>query len=57
MVSVDDQPALFNETVQLGKPISRTLKITGALRLRLKVESSSCSDEGNGVIAAPTLRR
>lgn len=57
VVSVDDQPALFNETVQLGKPISRTLKITGALRLRLKVESSSCSDEGNGVIAAPTLRR
>ncbi|MGW5420010.1 hypothetical protein [Streptomyces sp. NPDC003943] len=54
---MDDQPALFNETVQLGKPISRTLKITGALRLRLKVESSSCSDEGNGVIAAPTLRR
>ncbi|MFI8962638.1 protein kinase [Streptomyces sp. NPDC053493] len=57
VVSVDDQPALFNETVELGKPISRTLKIAGALRLRLKVESSSCSDEGNGVIAGPTLRR
>ncbi|MEV5968926.1 protein kinase [Streptomyces sp. NPDC051921] len=57
VVSVDDQPALFNETVQLGKPISRTLKIAGALRLRLKVESSSCSDEGNGVIAGPILRR
>ncbi|MFJ9578216.1 protein kinase [Streptomyces sp. NPDC101191] len=57
VISVDDQPALFNETVVLGKPISRTLKIAGVLRLRLKVESSSCSDSGSGVIAAPILRR
>ncbi|MFG3348261.1 protein kinase [Streptomyces sp. NPDC048018] len=57
VISVDDQPALFNETVVLGKPISRTLKVAGVLRLRLKVESSSCSDSGSGVIAAPILRR
>ncbi|MFE0699023.1 protein kinase [Streptomyces sp. NPDC058872] len=57
VISVDDQPALFNENVHLGKPVSRTLNVTGALRLRLKVESSSCSQHGNGVIAAPTLRR
>ncbi|MFF5918799.1 protein kinase [Streptomyces flavochromogenes] len=56
IVSVDDQPALFNETVDLGKPIKKTLKIEGALRLRLKVEET-CTDEGSGVIAAPILRR
>ncbi|MER6096794.1 protein kinase [Streptomyces sp. NPDC001728] len=56
IVSVDDQPALFNETVDLGEPIKKTLKIEGALRLRLKVEET-CTDEGNGVIAAPVLRR
>ncbi|WP_329283344.1 protein kinase domain-containing protein [Streptomyces sp. NBC_00691] len=56
IVSVDDQPALFNETVDLGKPITKTLKVEGALRLRLKVEET-CTDSGSGVIAAPTLRR
>ncbi|WP_395363828.1 protein kinase [Streptomyces sp. YH02] len=56
IVSVDDQPALFNETVDLGKPIKKSLKIEGALRLRLKVEET-CTDEGSGVIAAPILRR
>ncbi|MEV6246963.1 protein kinase [Streptomyces sp. NPDC051742] len=56
IVSVDDQPALFNETVDLGKPITKSLKIEGALRLRLKVEET-CTDEGSGVIAAPLLRR
>ncbi|MFE0650546.1 protein kinase [Streptomyces sp. NPDC059534] len=56
VVSVDDQPALFNETVELGRPISKTLTIKGALRLRLKVEST-CTDTGNAVIAAPLLKR
>ncbi|WP_328942401.1 protein kinase [Streptomyces sp. NBC_00250] len=56
IVSVDDQPALFNETVDLGKPITKSLKIEGALRLRLKVEET-CTDSGSGVIAAPILRR
>ncbi|MER5309089.1 protein kinase [Streptomyces sp. NPDC002773] len=56
IVSVDDQPALFNETVDLGTPITKSLKIEGALRLRLKVEET-CTDEGSGVIAAPVLRR
>ncbi|MCX5393346.1 protein kinase [Streptomyces sp. NBC_00094] len=56
VISVDDQPALFNETVDLGKPIVKSLNIEGALRLRLKVEST-CDDTGNAVIAAPLLKR
>ncbi|MFJ4873475.1 protein kinase [Streptomyces sp. NPDC088757] len=56
VVSVDNQPALFNETVELGKPITKSLKIDGALRLRLKVEAT-CTDSGNAVIAAPLLKR
>ncbi|MFE8936682.1 protein kinase [Streptomyces sp. NPDC007872] len=56
VVSVDNQPALFNETVELGKPITESLKIDGALRLRLKVEAT-CTDTGNAVIAAPLLKR
>ncbi|MFJ6249047.1 MULTISPECIES: protein kinase [unclassified Streptomyces] len=56
VVSVDNQPALFNETVELGKPVTRSLKIDGALRLRLKVEAT-CDDSGNAVIAAPLLKR
>ncbi|MFI8367018.1 protein kinase [Streptomyces sp. NPDC085466] len=56
IVSIDDKPALFNETVDLGKPITTSLKIEGALRLRLKVEAT-CTDSGNGIIAAPMLRR
>ncbi|MFB7029713.1 MULTISPECIES: protein kinase [unclassified Streptomyces] len=56
VISVDNQPALFNETVELGKPITKSLKIDGALRLRLKVEST-CTDSGNAVIAAPLLKR
>ncbi|MFD5770581.1 protein kinase [Streptomyces sp. NPDC127049] len=56
VISVDDKPALFNETVRLGKPITETLDISGALRLRLKIEET-CTDSGNGVIAAPMLKR
>ncbi|MFH9724330.1 protein kinase [Streptomyces sp. NPDC017254] len=56
IVSVDDQPALFNETVELGRPIIKSLSVKGALRLRLKVEST-CTDTGNAVIAAPLLKR
>ncbi|MGY3338919.1 serine/threonine protein kinase [Streptomyces filamentosus] len=56
VISVDDKPALFNETVHLGKPITETLDISGALRLRLKVEET-CTDSGSGVIAAPMLKR
>lgn len=56
IVSIDDKPALFNETVDLGKPIDASLKVEGALRLRLKVEAT-CTDSGNGVIAAPMLKR
>ncbi|MFF9146621.1 protein kinase [Streptomyces sp. NPDC014861] len=56
VISVDDKPALFNETVRLGKPITETLDISGALRLRLKIEET-CTDSGDGVIAAPMLKR
>lgn len=55
-ISVDDQPALFSEVVHLGKPVTKSLDIKGALRLRLKVETG-CKDSGNAVIAAPQLKR
>ncbi|MFF5634539.1 protein kinase [Streptomyces sp. NPDC012825] len=56
VVSVDNQPALFNETVELGKPVTKALNVSGALRLRLKVEAT-CTDNGNAVVAAPLLKR
>ncbi|MCX5176653.1 protein kinase domain-containing protein [Streptomyces virginiae] len=55
-ISVDDKPALFSEAVHLGKPVTKSLDIKGALRLRLKVEEG-CRDTGNAVIAAPVLKR
>ncbi|MGW0751539.1 protein kinase domain-containing protein [Streptomyces sp. NPDC002587] len=55
-VSVDDKPALFSEQVHLGKPVTKSLDIKGALRLRLKVDEG-CRDSGNAVIAAPVLKR
>ncbi|MFB7258787.1 protein kinase domain-containing protein [Streptomyces nojiriensis] len=55
-VSVDDKPALFSEAVHLGKPVTKSLDIKGALRLRLKVEEG-CRNSGNAVIAAPVLKR
>ncbi|MFF1373940.1 protein kinase [Streptomyces virginiae] len=55
-ISVDDKPALFSEAVHLGKPVTKSLDIKGALRLRLKVEEG-CRDSGNAVIAAPVLKR
>lgn len=56
-VSVDDKPALYSELVHLGKPVTKTLDIKGALRLRMKVDASSCRDSANAVIAAPVLTR
>ncbi|MFA7765552.1 protein kinase [Streptomyces sp. NPDC048723] len=55
-ISVDDKPALFSEAVHLGKPVTKSLDIKGALRLRLKVEEG-CRNTGNAVIAAPVLKR
>lgn len=55
-ISVDDKPALFSEAVHLGKPVTKSLDIKGALRLRLKVEEG-CRNSGNAVIAAPVLKR
>ncbi|MFC9295537.1 protein kinase [Streptomyces sp. NPDC057011] len=55
-ISVDDKPALFSELVHLGKPVTKSLDIKGALRLRLKVEEG-CKDTGSAVIAAPVLKR
>ncbi|MFJ7267856.1 protein kinase [Streptomyces sp. NPDC099050] len=55
-ISVDDQPALFSEVVHLGKPVTKSLDIKGALRLRLRVETG-CKDTGHAVIAAPQLKR
>ncbi|WP_420079527.1 protein kinase domain-containing protein [Streptomyces sp. JL4002] len=55
-ISVDDRPALFSESVHLGKPVTESLDIRGALRLRIKVEQG-CKDDGNAVLAAPVLKR
>ncbi|MFJ6759672.1 protein kinase [Streptomyces sp. NPDC091273] len=55
-ISVDDKPALFSELVHLGKPVTKSLNIEGALRLRIKVEEG-CKGRGNAVLAAPVLKR
>ncbi|MGW1774587.1 protein kinase domain-containing protein [Streptomyces sp. NPDC002104] len=54
-ISLDGQPAAFSELVELGKPITRTLDVSGALRLRIKVDKGC--DYGTVVIAAPQLKR
>ncbi|WP_327264575.1 serine/threonine protein kinase [Streptomyces sp. NBC_01232] len=56
-VSIDDQPALFNEEVTLGKPVPRTVEVKGALRLRIRVEDTCGLKDGYVVLASPTLRR
>ncbi|MFE9465202.1 protein kinase [Streptomyces virginiae] len=55
-ISVDDKPATFSELVHLGKPVTKSLDIKGALRLRIKVEEG-CKGRGNAVLAAPVLKR
>ncbi|MFE0581183.1 protein kinase [Streptomyces sp. NPDC058874] len=55
-ISVDDKPAVFSELVHLGKPVTKSLDIKGALRLRIKVEEG-CRGRGNAVLAAPLLKR
>ncbi|MFE4265036.1 protein kinase [Streptomyces sp. NPDC056883] len=54
-ISLDGQPAAFSELVELGKPITHTLDVSGALRLRIKVDKGC--DYGTVVIAAPQLKR
>ncbi|WP_327255078.1 protein kinase domain-containing protein [Streptomyces sp. NBC_01244] len=53
--SLDGQPAAFSELVQLGKPITHTVDVSGALRLRIKVDKGC--DNGTVVIATPQLSR
>ncbi|MFB7175619.1 NPCBM/NEW2 domain-containing protein, partial [Streptomyces sp. NPDC056254] len=55
-ISVDDKPAIFSELVHLGKPVTKSLDVKGALRLRIKVEEG-CKGRGNAVLAAPVLKR
>ncbi|WP_030769214.1 protein kinase domain-containing protein [Streptomyces sp. NRRL F-2664] len=55
-ISVDDKPAVFSELVHLGRPVTKSLDIKGALRLRIKVEEG-CKGRGNAVLAAPVLTR
>ncbi|MFE0604612.1 protein kinase [Streptomyces sp. NPDC058892] len=55
-ISVDDKPAVFSELVHLGKPVTKSLDIKGALRLRIKVEEG-CKGRSNAVLAAPLLKR
>ncbi|MFG2297373.1 protein kinase [Streptomyces sp. NPDC048603] len=54
-ISLDDRPAEFAELVELGKPMNKTIDVTGALRLRIKVEKG-CNN-GVVVIANPQLKR
>ncbi|WP_329198522.1 MULTISPECIES: protein kinase domain-containing protein [unclassified Streptomyces] len=54
-ISLDGQPAAFSELVELGKPITKKVDVSGALRLRLKVDAGC--DMGKVVIAAPQLTR
>ncbi|WP_432116212.1 serine/threonine protein kinase [Streptomyces sp. S1] len=57
-ISVDDQPALFSEAVNLGKPVVKSLSVKGALRLRIRVEDTcTFSQKAYVVIAAPLLKR
>ncbi|WP_328300944.1 protein kinase [Streptomyces sp. NBC_00435] len=54
-ISLDGKPAAFSELVELGKPITRTVDVSGALRLRVKVDKGC--DNGTVVIAGPQLGR
>ncbi|MFF9475335.1 protein kinase [Streptomyces roseolus] len=57
-ISVDDQPAPFAQAVSLGKPVTKSISVKGALRLRIRVEDTcSFSQEALVVIAAPVLKR
>ncbi|MBP2584905.1 serine/threonine protein kinase [Streptomyces sp. PvR006] len=57
-ISVDDRTASFSQTVQLGKPVVKSIPITGALRLRIRVEDTcSYSQDAYVIIAAPLLKR
>ncbi|MCY0931825.1 protein kinase [Streptomyces sp. H27-H1] len=54
-ISLDNQPAAFSELLELGKPNTHTVDVSGALRLRIKVDKGC--DNGTVVIAAPQLKR
>ncbi|MFJ3199743.1 protein kinase [Streptomyces sp. NPDC086989] len=54
-ISLDGKPAAFSELVELGKPATKSVDVTGALRLRVKVDMGC--DNGTVVIAAPQLTR
>lgn len=56
-VVIDDKPALFNEEVRLGKPVTKTVQVKDALRLRIRVEDTCGTKDGYVVLAAPTLKR
>ncbi|MCX5122321.1 protein kinase [Streptomyces sp. NBC_00193] len=55
IVSGDDIE-LFSESVERGKPVTRTVNVTGVLILRVEFRGS-CSDSNKVVMASPTLRR
>ncbi|MCX5303573.1 NPCBM/NEW2 domain-containing protein [Streptomyces sp. NBC_00160] len=54
-IALDGQPAAFSELVTLGHPVTKRVDVSGALRLRLKVEAGC--DVGKVVIAGPQLTR
>lgn len=54
-ISLDGKPAAFSELVELGKPAAKSVDVTDALRLRVKVDMGC--DNGTVVIAAPQLTR
>ncbi|MFG2989771.1 protein kinase [Streptomyces sp. NPDC048257] len=54
-IALDGQPAAFSELVALGKPVTKRVEVSGALRLRIKVEAGC--DIGKVVVAGPQLAR
>ncbi|MFD7259476.1 protein kinase [Streptomyces sp. NPDC059874] len=56
-ITADGQTELFNETVELGKTVTKTVSVKDVLRLRVQIKSSDCATGNKTVIATPTLRR
>ncbi|WP_055600789.1 NPCBM/NEW2 domain-containing protein [Streptomyces aureus] len=57
-ISVDDRTASFSHTVQLGKPVVKSIPVAGALRLRIRAEDTlSYDQDAYVIIAAPLLKR
>jgi hypothetical protein len=54
-IALDGRPATFSEQVTLGNPITKSVDVGGALRLRIRVDKGCNS--GTVVLAGPQLKR